>query len=135
MKTTYLLALSLSLTTVFAAPGKDRVTNLPERTIVSGPETKLQDREEVAFNIMMDELARVHREVFQLSFDYEYVKKTLMPEIEAKRKVIAPHYPSRETTGDDPELVKNAFRAWYKSYPQESKDYIAYVDKFIAEHK
>lgn len=101
---------------------------LPEKSLQD------QDREEYAFNHMMSELARVHKGVFSLPFSYEHIKSTLMPMVEAKRKVIAPNYPSREVTGDDPNLVTESFRVWFKTYPQESKDYITYVDSFIAEH-
>lgn len=98
------------------------------------PDKKFQDREEYAFNHMMSELARVHKGVFSLPHTYEYIKSNLMPIVEAKRKIIAPHYPSREVTGDDQTLTMEAFREWFRVYPQESTDYIIYVDSFIAEN-
>jgi len=94
-----------------------------------------QDRSEIAFNNMMNELARVHREVFALPYDYEYIKGTLMVQIEKKRLEIAPHYPSREVTGTDQSKVMSEFKSWYENYPQEFIDYVNYVEQFIQKHK
>jgi len=98
-------------------------------------ESKAQDRNEQEFNYMMSELARVHKGVFALPFSYEYIKTTFMVEIEAKRLIIAPHYPTRQIVGDDEAVVHNAFVAWYQNYPMECSAYISYVDLFITEHQ
>jgi len=135
MKTTYFLILSITCSGVFALNSTSlSAYSVSAKTsqMVCLPEKIFQEREDISFNIMMDELARVHRELFQWSPNYDYFKQTVMPEIEAKRKVIAPNYPTREVTGDDASLVKQSFREWYRDYPQESSVYIKYVEEYIA---
>lgn len=103
-------------------------------TEIDLPVKVLQDREEIAFNFMMTELARVHKGVFALPYEYNHIKGVFMPEIEAHRLIIAPHYPSRAVVGEDQELAMQKFREWYHDYPNESVLYIQYVDQFISDH-
>lgn len=93
-----------------------------------------QDRTEIAFDHMMSEIARVHKAVFALPYEYDYIKNTLMSEVATKRLEIAPHWPDRSVYGDDTELAKQLFKEWFLTYPIESSAYIAYVDQFVIEH-
>jgi hypothetical protein len=121
MKVAYIILLTLTLTQAYAfvAPKGD---------------ITVQDRP-FAFEYVMAELTRVHKAVFQLPFEYEYIKGTLMAEIEAKRKEIAPNYPAREVTGDNQEMVYAHFEKWSAEHPEEFLAYIAYVDQFVKDHQ
>lgn len=96
--------------------------------------TQDPDRDEREFQFVLSELGRVHKLLFQLPYEYEYIKSVIMPEIEKQRLLVAPHYPSRNETGDDQNLVMKAFRFWFDNYKQECYDYIQYVDNYINEH-
>lgn len=84
---------------------------------------------------MKSSLSTLHHAVFDLPYDYEYIKVTLMGEIEQKRKEIAPHFPDRSQTGSDADLIDEAFRSWYALYPDEAMAYIDYLRSFIRNHK
>lgn len=126
MKLTYLLTLTLgfgSALTASASPANDPADPKIELTT--------QDRP-YSYDYAMSELARVHKMVFNLDPSYDYVKGIIMPEIEAKRTEIAPHFPSRNVTGSDQELAKQQFELWLTNYPGEFKAYIEYVDNYVA---
>jgi len=93
-----------------------------------------QDRIEVGFNNMMTELTRVHKAVYSLPFEYDYIKNTLMVEVEAKKLEIAPHFPNRSSYGDNTALGHQLFKEWYLTYPSECSAYIAFLDQFILAH-
>lgn len=94
----------------------------------------LQDRTDGGFEKLMSELQRVHKAVYALPYSYDHIRTVFMTEIEAKKKEIAPHYPSREATGENQEEAYRLFREWYINYPEECTAYITYVDQFVAEH-
>ena len=98
-------------------------------------DSKAQSREEQAGNYVMSELARVHKEVFSLPYSYDHIKGVFMPEIEANRLVIAPHYPTRNDVSNDQELIKQSFQAWCMNYPLEVTDYIENVEQFVIDHQ
>ena len=138
MKITSILLLTFALNQASAFNSvKDFGTyaETPEAKFVCGPVKQVQDRTEGAFNFMMTELARVHKGVYGLPFSYDHIKANFMPQIEAQRLVLAPHYPTRAPIGDDQVLAKETFKLWFVNYPQESVDYIAYVDQFIVSHQ
>ena len=87
------------------------------------------------FDEMMENLQRVHRMVYKLPYEYDYIKNTLMTQIEAERKKIAPHYPDRKNTGTDHEIINKHFQDWYTNYPDESVAYIKYVEQFVRSQK
>ncbi|MBK9190906.1 MAG: hypothetical protein IPM77_04965 [Crocinitomicaceae bacterium] len=127
MKLTYLLTLTLgfgSVLTTSASVTGDKPVN-PKNELVT------QERP-YSYDYAMSELARVHKMVFNLDPSYDYVKGIIMPEIEAKRAEIAPHFPSRTVTGDDQELAKQQFELWLTNHPAEFRAYIDYVDNYVA---
>lgn len=130
MKTVYIFLLTLTFSQAFASS----VTRFGFSAATPNGDIYSQERP-FAIEYVMSELSRVHKEVFDLPFSYEYIKGTLMVEIEAKRKLIAPNYPSREVTGDNQELALEKFKEWYAAHPQEFTDYIQYVEQFVADHK
>ena len=109
-----------------------------KRSVIFSPDHTpgiLQERPAgTSFDNMMSNIQRVHRAVFNLPYEYEYIKNTLMPQIEAKRAEIAPHWPGRELYGEDQQKGNALFKSWYEQYPHESTAYIAFVDQFVQEH-
>jgi len=137
MKITYVLLLTLALNQLNAAESaKEFGINVskPEIKSTNVPPINFQDRATGNFNSMMSELARVHKELFALPYSYDHIKGVFMPEIETQRLIIAPHYPTRQATGTNQDLATTLFREWWDNYQQESTDYIAYVQSFIASH-
>jgi len=129
MKVAFICMLTLTFSGAFATSAEQFGFS------ASKPKTDIYSQTRpFAIEYVMSELSRVHKAVFDLPFTYDYIKGTLMPEIETKRQIIAPHYPSRQVTGDNQELVYEAFKQWNLEYPQEFVDYIQYVDQFVADH-
>jgi len=127
MKLTYLLTFALGFGSVLTTSA----TQINDCPNFSKFDLITQDRP-YSYDYAMSELARVHKAVFNLDPSYDYVKGIIMPEIEAKRAEIAPHFPSRTVTGDDQELAKQQFELWLTNHPGEFRAYIDYVDNYVA---
>ncbi|HET6244784.1 MAG: hypothetical protein H0V01_01190 [Bacteroidetes bacterium] len=69
----------------------------------------------------MDQLQKVHKEIFQLPHDFDYIKSTIMGEFNAYRAIHAPNFPVRENLGNDQKKIDLAFKHWISSYPMEYK--------------
>jgi hypothetical protein len=126
MKLTYLLTFTLGVGGVLTSAASLNVDPIDPKI-----ELTTQERP-YSYDYAMSELARVHKAVFNLDPSYDYVKGIIMPEIEAKRAEIAPHFPSRTVTGDDQELAKQQFELWLTNHPGEFRAYIDYVDNYVA---
>lgn len=94
-----------------------------------------QQRQDGSFDFMMSELARVHKALYALPYDYEYIRETLMPEVVKMRSQVSPHYPNRSDFGEDQEEAMRQFRNWYETYPGEWKAYVSFVDQYVEQHK
>ena len=70
-------------------------------------------------------LEYTHKHVFSLPYDYDFIRNTVMGEVERNRKRVAPHFPRREDV--EPGKGKALFEEWITNYPQEFEDYIAMV--------
>jgi len=137
MKITYALLLTLALNQASATESvKGFGFNVTKAEVKSRnlPPIYFQDRSNGNFNMMMSELSRVHKELYALPYSYDHIKGVFMPEIETQRLVVAPHYPSRQAIGTNQDLATTLFREWWDNYPQESTDYISYVQSFISSH-
>lgn len=93
-----------------------------------------QDRQQVAFENMIKELRNLHGQIFNLPYSADFIRNTIIPEVNAQRLTIAPHYPERSAYGDDGELAHNMLREWFETYPQECTSYIEYLKSFIDSH-
>lgn len=93
-----------------------------------------QDRKEIAFNNMVNELRNLHGELFNLPYDQQYIQSKIIPEVNAKRAEIAPHYPLRQNYGSDSNEAYSQLRIWFETYPAEHANYVAYLKEFIALH-
>lgn len=93
-----------------------------------------QDRSQKEFEYMMSELQRVHKGLYSLPFSYDYIKENLVPQVETKKKEIAPHFPNRSDYGNDAEKGNQLFKEWFLTYPNEWKVYVAFLDQLILEN-
>jgi hypothetical protein len=70
-------------------------------------------------------LETVHKHVFNLPYEYEFIRETVMGEVEQMRSKVAPNFPKK-----DPESNENRrelFKAWVERNPEELERYIAEV--------
>lgn len=102
--------------------------------VFPGSENISQDRSQSEFEYMMSELQRVHKALYSLPYNYDYIKENLVVQVEAKKKEIAPHFPNRSDYGTDHEKGNQLFKEWYSTYPSEWRSYIKFLDQFIIEN-
>ena len=79
------------------------------------------------------QIARVHDLIHRLPFTEQYIRETVLAEVKANRKKVAPHFPERHEipAGASPiEMAKN----WINNYPKEYEDYIAYVESVVRKY-
>jgi len=130
MKTAYIFLLILGFGQAFSEPlvafGFSATT--PKNDMVS-------QARPVVIEYLMSELIRIDKAILDLPFSKEYIMGTLMPEIEAKRKLIAPNYPIHEVTIENQTSVQEEFNEWNLAHPDEFVAYIMFIDQYVAEHK
>lgn len=77
-------------------------------------------------------LKRVHalnQGVYNLDFPKEYIRNTLVPQTQAQRATLAPHYPQTDHIfgAQLDALLTN----WIIEYPQEYEGYRSYLEDFL----
>lgn len=102
--------------------------------LVDGLKIIQQDRQQGAYEKMVSQLKSLHAQVYELPYDYSYIQNTIIPEINAKRLAVAPHYPTRSTTGEDADEIYKQLRFWFDNYPSECAAYIDFLNAYIAAH-
>lgn len=80
-------------------------------------------------------LQKLHKEIFMLPYDRTFITDKIMAEVTQKRNEVAPHYPSRNQTGDDAQKVNEAFEKWISTYPIEYNSYIDQVSIILRKYK
>ncbi len=109
-------------------------TNIWIGDVVCDLDNVKQDRRQNEFEYMMSELQRVHKALYSLPFSYDYIKENLVPQVEAKKKEIAPHFPNRSDYGNDAEKGNQLFKEWFLTYPNEWRVYVAFLDQLILDN-
>lgn len=77
-------------------------------------------------------LKRMHalnQGVYNLDFPKEYIRSTIVPQTQAQRANLAPHYPQTDHIfgAQLDALLTN----WINEYPQEYEDYRSYLEGFL----
>ena len=69
--------------------------------------------------------------IYHLSPDVSYIRGTIVPEIKAKRLILAPNYPETNVFGAEKEaLISN----WILNYESEYDSLIGYYETLIRSH-
>jgi hypothetical protein len=121
MKLAFITLLTLTLSQTFAVISSKGDITTEERPFV--------------IEYVMAELTRIHTAVYSLPFEEAYITGTLMPEIKAKREVLAPNFPDLLVTSENQADVQGQVSAWYAEHPEEFLPYIQFVDQFVADHQ
>src|SRR5688572_4912085 len=93
-----------------------------------------QDRQQIAYENMVSQLRKLHGDIYALPYDGEYIRTTIIPEVNSQRAVLAPHYPERNSYGDSADMAYQQLRNWFDTYPAECSAYIDYLIAYIANH-
>jgi hypothetical protein len=80
-------------------------------------------------------LKRLYEQLNQLSYEPAYILETLIPETEAKRAEIAPHYPETTSPDADHATIDPGLVDWVNQYPEEYSAFYQYLRIYISEHK
>ena len=78
-------------------------------------------------------LEQVHKRVYSLPYEYDYIRGTIMAEAEAKRIEIAPNFPKREDLSEGGDY-SDLFISWVSTYPEEYDRYILYIQELIKKY-
>lgn len=95
----------------------------------------LQDRAQVAFENMVKQLRDLHGKLYLLPYDDEYIRTTIIPEVNSNRLSLAPHYPDRNASqGLTSEQIYDQLRIWFETYPSECQAYLDFLRTYIDTH-
>ena len=83
---------------------------------------------------MVNQLRSLHNSLYNLPYDSHFIQSNIIPEVNAKRKTIAPHYPERESYGENSEEAYKQLRIWFETYPMEYSNYVVFLKELIASH-
>jgi hypothetical protein len=122
MKTLILLLALLTTNQMVYSKIKGNIFNPSSINFQKSTEDKIED------------IQNLHRNIYNLPFDRDYIIGTIMVEVQHKRSEVAPHFPSREQTGTDETLVNSAFKNWIENYPAEYTNYIQETQLIIRKY-
>lgn len=131
MKTLLVLIGLLSASAAFTLSSSE-ISNYSRSPLVL--KKTLQDRGDLAFNNMVNQLRSLHNSLYNLPYTQEYIQSHILPQVNAQRKIVAPHYPERESYGENSEEAYKQLRIWFETYPMEYSNYVAFLKEFIASH-
>lgn len=79
-------------------------------------------------------IKNLQHDLTRLPYESDYITGTLIPETQAERVVLAPHYPDIATLERDQTIIDQAFLSWVATYPNEYEAYKSYLEAFLRSH-
>lgn len=82
----------------------------------------------------LQRIQEAHKGLFNLPYEYNYIKDVIMAEVIEARSAVAPHFPSRNQTGEDQDKINTNFQYWIENYPKEYDSYINRVHEITRKY-
>ncbi len=108
----------------------------PQHYSIFNSEQSIDNNGESNFQIPIERkvqrLLSCEKGIYKLPLDASYIRGTLVPEMEAERLVLAPHYP--ETNGVFGAAKEALITDWILNYESEYDQFVVYYETLVRSH-